>query len=570
MTDGDVRSREREQQAGRSAGLVAAGILVSRLTGFVRTWFIARYLGTSAEADVYTMAQRIPNALRNLLGEGTLSAAFVPVYSALLGRTEVSASSRDHADDHAARTLANGLLGVLLLGVSLLTIVGIIAAPLLTAVLAPGFAGEKAELTTRLMRVLFPMSGLMVISGWCLGVQNSHRRFFMSYASAAMWSIAQIVLLAGWGSRAESLSQLAWWLAWATLAGAALQVAVQLPEVWRLTGPLRPTVGWADSNVRTVLGNVVPVVGALGVVQLSGFADGFIASLLPEDGAVSALNYANLLMLLPVAVFGIAVSASSLPELARVQHADATGEVLAAQREAARVRVSQGWLRILFYVVPSALVFLAFGDLVIGMLLRSGLFGDREQTLVYATLCAYSVGLIAFASNRLFVTVFHAAQDYKTPLRFSMVSVSVSIALAATLAHLYQSHPWAVATIALGAAVGSWVNFTLLSARVRRLLGPMLDLAGRRVFARIFIMAVSAGAAAAGTRWALPPLHRWVEGPIVLGVFSLVYLIGSWSDGSAEAARWLRLRPRARHAALPEAPSTEATPPVVNRGDRLP
>lgn len=544
--------------AGRNAGLVGAGILVSRLVGFVRTWFLARYLGTSAEADVYTMAQRIPNALRNLLGEGTLSAAFVPVYSALLGRAEVpranETASRE-ADDAAARALANGLLGVLLLSASVLTIIGIVAAPLLTQILAPGFEGAKAELTTRLMRVLFPMSALMVISGWCLGVQNSHRRFFMSYASAAMWSLAQIVLLAGWGSKAESLQQLAWWLAWATLAGAALQVAVQLPEVWRLTGPLRPTLARGNDDVRAVIRNVFPAVGALGVVQLSGFADGFIASLL-SDGAVGALNYANLIMLLPVSLFGIAVSASSLPESARAQSsapastgagapssAIETDDVI-ARRASARTRVSQGWLRILFYVLPSAAVFIAFGDLVIGMLLRSGLFGDKEQALVHATLAAYSVGLVAFASNRLFATVFHAAQDYKTPLRFSMVSVAVSIIVAASLAYAFRAHPFATAGIALGAAVGSWVNFSLLSAGARKIVGPLLDTPAQRVFWRIIVLTIVAGISAFGVRAALPELHRWIEGPVVLGAFSLVYLVTSWWNGSAEAARWLRLRVR--------------------------
>ncbi len=522
---------------------------------FVRTLFLARYLGTSAEADVYTMAQRIPNALRNLLGEGTLSAAFVPVYSALLGRTELSRPDDAQAavdNDQAARALANGLLGVLLVSASVLTLIGIVAAPLLTQVLAPGFEGEKAELTTRLMRVLFPMSALMVISGWCLGVQNSHRRFFISYASAAMWSLAQIVLLAGWGSRAESLQQLAWWLAWATLAGALLQVAVQLPEVWKLTGPLRPTFVRPNSHVRAVVRNVFPVVGALGVVQLSGFADGFIASLLPRDGAVSALNYANLIMLLPVSLFGIAVSASSLPELARAQSLGTADDDVAQRRELARTRVSQGWLRIVFYVLPSAVVFITFGDLVIGMLLRSGLFGDREQTLVHATLAAYSVGLVAFASNRLFATVFHAAQDYKTPLRFSMVSVAVSISVAAGLAYTFRAHPLATAAIALGAAIGSWVNFALLSTAARKVAGPLLDPSAKWVFVRVVVVTLLALAVALGLRVVLPPLHRWIEGPVVLGAFSLVYLVASWWGGSAEAARWLRLRARVPRSAADE------------------
>ncbi len=521
----------REAASGRAAGLVGAGILVSRLTGFVRTWFIARFLGLSDENDAYMMALRIPNALRNLFGEGTLAAAFVPVYSGLLAR----------GDERAARTLANALLGVLLVGVSVLTLLGIAAAPWLTALFAPGFDPVRAELTTRMIRVLFPMAGLMVLSGWCLGVQNSHRRFFVSYASAAMWSVAQILLLVVGGPRAASLTELAWWLAWATLAGAALQVATQLPEVWRLAGPLRPTVSLQADGVRTTLRNIVPVVGALGVVQLSGFADGFIASFLPS-GSVTALGYANQLMLLPVALFGIAVSASSLPELARDRSALDAAEAATALRE----RVRSGWLRILFHVVPSAVVFMAFGDLVIGMVLRSGAFGLDDQRLVHATLAAYAVALASFSSNRLFSATFHAMQDYRTPLRLSMVSVTVTVVSAAALSLPWRDRPMAVAGIALGAALGSWVNFALLTSRLRRTLGSLDAPVVRVTFRRILVATAIAAALAAVPRVLLGGQHRWVQGPVVLGVFSLCYLGVSWWAGSAEAARWLRLPVRQR------------------------
>ncbi len=532
----------RDVEAGRAAGLVGAGILVSRLSGFVRTWFLARYLGASDEQDAFQTALRVPNALRNLLGEGTLSAAFLPVYSGLLSR----------ADERGARVLANALLGVLLVAVSVLTLIGIASAPWLTAVLAAGFTGEKAELTTRLIRVLFPMAALMVISGWCLGIQNSHRRFFMSYASAAMWNVAQIVLLAGWGSRAASMTQLAWWLAWATLVGALLQVAVQLPEVWRLAGPIKPTLQLQNDSVRAVLRNLTPVVGALGVVQLSGFADGFLASFL-ATGSVSALSFANMIMSLPVALFGISVSASSLPELSRVADASpragrdgALLHLSADQRAAVLSRVQNGLARILFYVVPSAVVFIVFGDLVIGVLLVSGEFGSAQQQLVHATLAAYAVGLVGFSSNRLMATVFHAMQDYRTPLRFSMLSVAVSIVTAAALAYNFRQNTFAVAGIALGAAFGSWVNFALLTARIRSAFGALLSRETRSAVLRVFLVTSVAAVLAWMLRESLPALHRWIQASIVLGVFSVIYLVSSWWLGSAEAARWLRLSPRRR------------------------
>ena len=254
----------------RNASVVFVGILISRLLGLVRQMLFARYFGLGAEADAFNAASKIPNMLRNLLGEGTLSASFVPVYSRLLAA----------GDERASRALAAAVLGILLAGVSLLTLVGIVAAPILTALFAPGFDAANAELTTRLLRVMFPMTGLMVASGWCLGIQNSHRRFFWSYASAALWSLAQIVLLLVWGHRATSLVELAWWLAWATLAGSALQVAAQLPEVYRLLGALRPTLDRRAEGVQQALKNVGPVIVALGVVQLSSLIDLQIAVVL--------------------------------------------------------------------------------------------------------------------------------------------------------------------------------------------------------------------------------------------------------------------------------------------------
>lgn len=523
----------KERAAGRSAGLVAAGIFLSRITGLVRTSLMARFLGLGDAQDAYAMALRIPNALRNLFGEGTLSAAFVPAYSRLLSDAESS------GDDRPARALANGLLGVLLAAMSVLTLIGIALAPWLAAALAPGFDAPKTELTTRMIRVLFPMAGLMVLSGWCLGIQNSHRRFFMSYASAAMWSVAQIILLLGWGARAATLAELAWWLSWATLAGAALQVSVQLPEVWRLVGPFQPSLSPNVPGLGKTLRSVIPVVGALGVVQLSGFADGFIASYLPA-GSVGALGFANQLMLLPVALFGISVSAASLPELSR----DQSGTATSATQAALRMRLQDGWLRILFYVVPSAVVFVAFGDVLVSLVFGFGRFGAADVRIVHAALAAYALALVAFASNRLFAAVFHSMQDYATPLRTAMVSVCVTISTAALLALPRRGEPLAVAGIALGAALGSWVNFALLFRQLRRAVGALFTTSVQHTVFRIVGATAVAGSIALTLRLALHAQPRWVMGPAVLGVFSLSYLLVSWRLGSAEAARWLRRSPR--------------------------
>jgi putative peptidoglycan lipid II flippase len=510
---------------GRSAFVVGAGILISRVVGLLRQTAFAYYFGAGAAADAYGAAFKIPNAVRNLLGEGTLSAAFVPIYSRLLTRD----------DPRAARVLANAVLGLLLAATAILTLVGVAAAPLLTQVLAQGFDEPTRELTTRLTRVLFPMTGLMVLSGWCLGVQNSHRRFFWSYASAAIWSIAQIALLLVGGPRAADTATLSYWLAWATLGGAVLQVGAQLPEVLRLAGPLRPTLDRAAEGVMPMLRNVLPVVTALGVVQISSFVDLYIASFLPP-GAVANIGYANTLALLPVSLFGVSVAAAALPDLSRDSGAMAMDALLE--------RVRGGWQRILFYIIPSAVAFIALGDYCVAILYRAGRFGAAEQRAVHGVLAAYAIGLVSFGSVKLLGSAYYALQDYRTPLRASMTSIAVSIVVSVGIAVPLRSLPIAAAGIAMGAAVGSYVNLSILARGLRLRLGTLYTATMWQGTRRIVIAAGVAGLVGSLLRFAqqswLPDVHPRLTGLPILMVFGITYLGVAWIMGSAEAARWLR------------------------------
>jgi putative peptidoglycan lipid II flippase len=510
---------------GGGAMLVGAGILLSRIVGLVRNTVFAHYLGATAASDAYTAALRIPNAVRNLLGEGTLSAAFIPVYSRLLAAN----------DPKAATALARAVLGLLMVAVSVLTLLGIAAAPGLTKLLAAGFDAPTQALTTRMIRVLFPMTGLMVISGWCLGVQNAHRRFFMAYASAAMWSIAQIGLLWWGGPRAPTLDVLAVWLAWGTLAGAALQVGAQLPEVVRLIGAPRPTLDRRAEGVSTVLANMVPVITALGVVQLSGFVDVQVASWLPT-GATTMLSYAQAVALLPVSLFGVSVAAAELPDLARAE-ADASLGVL-------HERVRAGWQRILFYIVPSAAAFVVIGDLLVGMLYRSGRFGASEQRVVHVILGGYAIGLISSGAVKLLASAHYALRDYKTPLRASIISVLISAVLAAMTALLLRDWRYAAAGIAAGSALGSYANLAVQLRGLKARLGPLYTAAMWSGTRRIAIATIAASLVALGVRASLGARGVWLVGPPSVAAFGLTYLLVAWAMGSGEAARWLRLRAR--------------------------
>src|SRR6185437_16232474 len=280
---------------GRSATLVAAGIFLSRIAGLLRDRVFAHYFGNSDAADAFRAAFRIPNFLQNLFGEGVLSASFIPVYARL------NAEER-HEE---ASQLAEAIFALLLLVTTVLVALGVWSTPWLIDLIAPGFHGEKRQLTIVLVQILFPGAALLVFSAWCLGILNSHRRFFLSYAAPVVWNIAMITALV-WGGRNHTEQRLAVLLAIGSVIGSGLQFAVQLPRVVGFLWPLRLRLHTAE-HVKVVVNNFFPVFLSRGVVQISAYIDAWLGSYL-GTGAVAALGYAQTLYTLPVSLFGMAVS----------------------------------------------------------------------------------------------------------------------------------------------------------------------------------------------------------------------------------------------------------------------
>jgi putative peptidoglycan lipid II flippase len=372
------------------------------------------------------------------------------------------------------------------------------------------------------------MTGVMVLSGWCLGVQNAHRRFFMAYASAALWSVAQIVVLLLAGPHARDLVELAWWLSWATLGGAVLQVAAQVPQVWRLLGTIRPSFTLAVEGLGASLRNYVPAVAAIGLFQISGLIDLSIAYMLPE-GSVASLGYASQVYLLPLSLFGVATAASALPELARLRTRGETDAVLSG--------VGRAWERVLFYTIPSSVAFLGIGDVIVGLVFRTGAFGADEQRVVAFILAGYALGLVAYASARVLTSTFHAMQDYGTPLRAAATSIVVSAVGALALSLPFRGYVEAAAGIAAGSAAGAFVNLGMLWRSAGRRLGP-IDLRGPvRVFQRATVASVAALGVALGVRYLLRGAPVQVAAAAVIPAFSLVYVSVAIALGLDDATR---------------------------------
>ncbi len=509
-----------EAASQRYAFLVASGIFLSRIAGLVRDRVFAHYFGLSATADAFKAALRIPNFLQNLFGEGVLSASFIPVYASLLARD----------DDEEARRTAGAVASLMLLATAILVLIGVLGAPWLTYALAAGFSPEKRELTVRIVRILFPGVGLLVLSAWCLGVLNSHRRFFLSYSAGVIWNVAMIAAMLGWG-RHSAQDRLAIILAWGSVVGSAMQVGVQLPVVLRLLGGLRLSLSHQTENVKTVVVNFFPVFISRGVVQISAYVDGFIASWLPT-AAVSALASAQLLYTLPVSLFGMSVSAAELPQMSGAAGSESqVGEIL-------RNRLNAGLRQIAFLVVPSVVAFLVLGDVVVGAIYRTGRFTQGDVTYVWGILAGATVGLLASTLGRLYSSTYYALRDTRTPLRFAIVRVVLTSILgylcALPLPRLLGIEPrWGVAGLTISAGIASWVEFHLL----RRTLNRRIGRTGLTASYLAKLWAIALVAAAAG--WAI---HQYGghHGPIlvavlVLGPYGILYLGGTWIAGLAES-----------------------------------
>ncbi|HEU4955005.1 MAG TPA: murein biosynthesis integral membrane protein MurJ [Gemmatimonadales bacterium] len=504
--------------------MVAAGILLSRIIGLVRNRVFAHYFGTSTAADAFNAAFRIPNFLQNLFGEGVLSASLIPVYAGLRagGRTREAA---------AVATAVASLLGLV---VSLLVLAGVLLAPWLIDVIAPGFEGEKRELTVRLVRILFPGAGLLALSAWCLGVLNSHRRFFLSYVAPVVWNAAIIVALAMFGSR-RAQPDLAVIAAWGSVVGSLLQLLLQLPTVLRVLDGLRPGPLFGPGS-RVVLRNFGPVFVGRGVVQISAYVDTLLASLLPT-GAVAAVSYAQVLYTLPVSLFGMSVSAAELPEMSS---ATGTGEERAAHL---RARLEAGLRQIAFLVVPSVVGFVALGDVVTGALYQSGEF-TREMTLyVWGILAGASAGLLPSTLGRLYSSAFYAMHDTRTPLRIALIRVSLGMLLGYVLAlHLPGAlglgGEWGAAGITLASGLAAGVEYLLLRRALSRRIGATHLPPG--LVSRLWAAAGLAGAVGWLLRVVLPPLHPIAMAALVLAAFGLVYFGVGLAAGVPEARAMLR------------------------------
>jgi len=522
------------RSGGAASLLIGAGILLSRIAGLVRERVIATCFGTGLHADVFSAGLRLPNVVQNLLGEGTLSASFIPVYSELLGQGRTLEAGR----------VAGAVFALLLAIAGAISLAGIALAPLLVSVFTPGFDGQRRELMIVIVRILFPMTGTLVLSAWALGILNSHRQFFVPYFAPVLWNVAIIGALLGFADR--GLDRLLAAAAWGALLGGLLQFLFQLPWVLRLDREIRLRGGSREPAFREAVRNAGPAILGRGVVQISAYADLLLASLL-AIGAVSRLRYAQTLYVLPISLFAMSIAAAELPELARER-----GGV----SDALRTRLVAAARRVAFFIVPSVVAFVVLGKSLVAGLYQSGQFRSADATIVWLTLVGYSLGMMASTSTRLYQSAYYALRDTTTPARVATLRVLVSAAAGAALMLQFEpislggwtlrggvwrdvrieGLPLGPVGLALGAAVGAWLEWVLLRRSLARRIGSVGVEAPAllRMFGAAFAAAgVGFGVTLATTQ--LPPLPA---AALVAAAFGLTYLALAQLLGITEARRF--------------------------------
>ena len=538
----------------RGSFLVAAGIFLSRIAGLIREVAIAASLGVGGVADVFKAALRIPNLLQNLLGEGVLSASFIPVYSRLLEK-----------DEREANRLAGKILGLLLAVMAAVVAIGILFAGIITRIITPGFSGERLELATALLRIMFPGIAFLVLSAFCTGVLNSHRQFFLSYVSPVVWNATQIAFISAALLAGATEVGIAHALAWGVLIGAVLEVAIQVPAVRRLTQGAELSLDRRSPEVRDVLTRFAPVVFGRGVVQVIVYTELVLASLLAVGG-VSALTYGQVLYLLPISLFGMAVAAAELPELSRLGRLGHT---------AIKDRLHIGLERITFYVALTAAVYIFAGDIVVGALLQRGEFTAADTRLVWFVVGTFALGLLGTTQSRLLQNGLYALDRPKLVARIAVARVALASIVGAALmfpldrfaiigSHIEQVGDLAfrplpdalrnlpdgpprlgILGLAIGAAVSSWVEYRLLRGAIEWRIGPLRRMGHGARWS--LIAAAAVGVLAAGLRSVTDDLPRMVAAvavgvPVVVSYLTITAAMAV-PEATALVSRIRRLLP---------------------------
>ena len=495
----------------RAAGIVGIAVLCSRVLGLVREQIFAALFGGGLLLDAFTVAFRIPNLLRDLFAEGALSTAFV---------TTFSRTFQQEGESQAFR-LASRVATLAIVVLSSITIVGIIFAPQLVSLLAPGFDPGKAQLTVTLTRIMWPFILMVSVAALVMGLLNARNVFGIPAMASSFFNLGSIIggVVVGWWLDPHFGPRGLMGMAIGTLIGGAMQLAVQLPALRRLGYVFRPEFTWRDPRVQDVLRLMGPSVIAGASTQVNVMINSVFASEL-GNGPPSWLSIAFRLMQLPLGVFGVALSTVALPLLARL--------AAAGNEDGFRSELSRGIRLAFLMTIPSTVGLIVLAEPIISVLYQHGRFTAEQTRGAAGALEYYALGLAGYAALKVLVNAFYALDMRRIPMYVSFAAVAMNLVLNGVFTWYLG---WGHKGLAFSTACVASTNFLVLFLLMRRRLGSFES--GALVSLSLKVGAGSLAMAAvclASSHWLLPGWAAlnlglralWLAGTIGVGV--LVFL----------------------------------------------
>jgi putative peptidoglycan lipid II flippase len=491
----------------KAAGIVGLAVLCSRVLGLAREQIFAGLFGGGRVMDAFTIAFRTPNLLRDLFAEGALSTAFVTTFS----------KTAAVEGDEAAWRLADKVATLAVISLSAITLVGMLVAPWLVSILAPGFDPAKAALTVTLTRIMYPFILLVSLAALVMGMLNAKSVFGVPAMASSFFNLGSIIggVAIGWWLDPGFGPTAVVGLAAGTLIGGALQLAVQIPALRRLGYVFRPDFNWRDKGVKAILRLMGPSVVAASSTQVNVMINSVFASNL-GDGPTFWLAVAFRLMQLPLGIFGVALGTVALPLLARMA---ATGNLTSFRSELAR------GIRLAFLMtIPASVGLILLAEPIISVLYQHGRFGAFETAQAAAALRFYAIGLCSYAALKVLVNAFYALDRRKTPMMVSFAAVALNLLLNWIFTLRLG---WGHRGLALSTACIATSNFLILYFLMRRHLQFLETRAMLGLLGKIAVASVVLGAVCwAGSHWLLADWaaqHFWPK---------LMYLIATICAGA--------------------------------------
>ena len=467
------------QSVARSAGVSSIAVLASRITGLVREIALAHYFGATAAYDAYLLGFRIPNLTRDLFAEGALSSAFVPTF--------VDALQKQSKEE--AVHLANLVATAIIIVVGLLCVVGMIFAPQMVDLLAPGFRQleGKHELAVRLTRIMCPFLLLVALAAQSMGILNACNQFALPALSSSLFNVGSLAvglslgLLAGPYLGIPPIEG----MAWGVLTGGFIQLGSQIPSLVRSGFVYRPALDWSHPGLRQIIRLMGPAILGSAAVQINVMVNTSFASEI--NGGMSWLGYAFRLMQLPLGLFGVAIGGATLPAISRSVARDDMDDF--------RRTLSRSLGLVFLLTIPSSVGLFVLGPSIIGAIFERGKFNSNDTHQTALALGWFAIGLAGYSALKVLVPAFYALKDARTPMFVSLGSIGINYALVSTMT---SQTGFGLAGLALStsavAITGSLILLTILKTRITGIYGRALLASVGKIVAAAAVMftAVSA------------------------------------------------------------------------------